>query len=111
MFLKYALEPREYYKALSLVIVVDDPELDVAIALLDHCRLCRAMSVARGHGRPDTGKRRGDAYLFREGNSRDLDRFLLRFRGFVVLDALVGRWGSRVGRRLSLSICGEKRDQ
>jgi hypothetical protein len=39
--LEYALEPREDYEALPLIVVVDYSELDLAVALLDNGGLWR----------------------------------------------------------------------
>lgn len=39
LLLEYAFEPRKDDKALALIVVVDHPELNLAIALFDHCWL------------------------------------------------------------------------
>lgn len=41
LLLEYAFEPRKDDKALALIVVVDHPELNLAIALLDNCGLSR----------------------------------------------------------------------
>lgn len=99
LFLEYTFQPGQYDQAFSCIVVVDDTEFDLAIALFENSRLKRTISLGQACISIDPYMK----YLLRKG---DNPRFTFGVWGdgmrVGALDAFAGTFAAQLFRGFAL---------